>query len=179
MIAAASLSISVSTTSSPMIGSAGHAASEGISRGQSCGRSRRRNHRILLLRSRRSLREGCRDRAAPFHRISQPFGGARRLLGCPGCGRQCRILYFGTDRLRCRLCLGMRYRSQNMQRGDRALAQAAKIARRIDPKTLDIDEMPEKPPRMRWRTYHRLAERHADHMDRWAEGLMARLGIRL
>lgn len=104
---------------------------------------------------------------APFHHVSQPFGGSRRLLGCPGCGRQCRILYFGSDRLRCRLCLDLRYASQNMRRGERALAQAAKIVRRIDPQTTEIDELAPKPRRMRWVTYRRLGERHAEQIAKW------------
>jgi hypothetical protein len=116
---------------------------------------------------------------APFHDVPLHFGGARRFLGCPGCGRRCRILYFGADRLRCRLCLDLRYASQNMQRGDRALAQAAKIARRVDPQTADIDELADKPSRMRWKTYCYFEERHADQMDRWAAELMARLGFRI
>ena len=48
---------------------------------------------------------------APFHQLAARFGGTHRLIGCPGCRRRSRALYFGPDRLRCRLCLGLRYRS--------------------------------------------------------------------
>src|SRR5262245_41066250 len=34
-----------------------------------------------------------------------------------GCSRKCRVLYFGSDRLRCRRCLGLRYRCQLEQPG--------------------------------------------------------------
>jgi hypothetical protein len=112
---------------------------------------------------------------APFHAVPQRFGGVRRLLRCPGCHRRCRILYFGTDQLRCRKCLDLRYASQNMQPRQRALAQAAKLVRRIDPDAMAIDGLAPKPPRMRWRTYERLGERHARQMDRWAAELIAQL----
>ena len=66
-----------------------------------------------------------------------------------------------------------------MQPGDRALAQAAKIARRIDPKTADIDNLATKPSRMRWRTYKRLEERHGEQLDLWGAELAKRLGFRI
>jgi len=111
----------------------------------------------------------------PFHDFPLHLGGARRFLGCPGCQRRCRILYFGTDRLRCRLCLDLRYASQKMGRGDRALAQAAKIARRIEPGTAEIDDLAPKPRRMRWATYQQLEKRHSDQMNRWTAEFVGRL----
>jgi hypothetical protein len=118
---------------------------------------------------------------AQFHELPARFGGTRRLLGCPGCGRRCRALHFGPDRLRCRLCLGLRYRSQNSQPADRAMDQAAKIAKRLDPvegHLLAIEEFPLKPPRMRWSTYWRLEERHGKQRDRWTIEFMKALGLR-
>jgi hypothetical protein len=48
---------------------------------------------------------------APWHVMPLPFGGSRRWFGCPGCGRRCRALYCGEAVLRCRLCLGLKYRT--------------------------------------------------------------------
>jgi len=42
------------------------------------------------------------------------------------------------------------------------------VAQRIDPTAAAIDGLGPKPPRMRWRTYERLGERHARQMGRWA-----------
>jgi hypothetical protein len=56
---------------------------------------------------------------APWHVMPLHLGGVRRWLGCPGCGRRCRALYQGGAVLRCRLCLGLKYRTQNMQPAER------------------------------------------------------------
>jgi hypothetical protein len=109
-------------------------------------------------------RSSVADEQLTLHDVPQHFGGVRRLVGCPGCRRRCRILYFDVrylyPRLRCHICLGLRYHSQSLQRIDRAHARAAKICRRVDPKAklLSIDEFPPKPPRMRWATYERLED---------------------
>jgi hypothetical protein len=63
-----------------------------------------------------------------------------------------------------------------MQPKHRALAQAAKLARRIDPSAAAIEGLAPKPPRMRWRTYERLGERHARQLDRWAAVIAKRRG---
>lgn len=107
--------------------------------------------------------------SAPFHHQPARFGGTHRLIGCPGCRRRCRALYFGPDRLRCRLCLDLRYRSQNQQPPDRAMEQAEKLCQRLDPVAghlLPIDEFPLKPPRMRWNTYWRFEKRHGEQRQR-------------
>jgi hypothetical protein len=104
-------------------------------------------------------------------------GGTHRLIGCPGCSRRCRALCFGPDRLRCRLCLGLRYRSQNQQPADRATEQAEKLCQRLDPvkgHLLPIEEFPLKPLRMRWRTYYRLEKRHGRQHARWRMELLKR-----
>jgi hypothetical protein len=85
------------------------------------------------------------------------FGGVRRWICCPGCQRRCRILY-GGDRLRCRLCLGLRYRSQMMQVQDRADYRRHKLALKLNPKGKQDDSLPVKPKWMRWHTYERFGE---------------------
>ena len=118
---------------------------------------------------------------APFHELPARFGGTHRLIGCPGCRRRCRALFFGPDRLRCRLCLGLHYRSQNQQPPDRAMDQAGKLCQRLDPVAghlLPIEEFPLKPSRMRWKTYRRLEKRHGKQRQRWTMELMKR-GVRI
>jgi hypothetical protein len=93
--------------------------------------------------------------------VEQPvgFGGVRRWLCCPACGNRTRVFY-GGHRLRCRRCLGLRYRCQMLQGHDRAYRQAEKVARRCDPRAEWGDAFPDKPKWMRWRTYRQLAEQH-------------------
>jgi hypothetical protein len=103
---------------------------------------------------------------ADFVSVKLRFG-SRRFLLCPRCNRPCRILYSGRERLLCRLCFDLRYASQNMDQVDQIWKQVNKLNRRVDPAVglLDLDEFPEKPPRMRWTTYLWLRERRAAQVD--------------
>jgi hypothetical protein len=105
--------------------------------------------------------------------VEQPvgFGGVRRWLCCPGCGSRIRVLY-GGHRLRCRRCLGLRYRCQMLQRPDRAYRRATKIAQRCDPRATWGNGFPGKPKWMRWRTWERLAEHYE-----WQEALGLTSGV--
>lgn len=82
------------------------------------------------------------------------FGGERRWFLCPGCQRRCAILYIG---LRCRLCIGGRYRCELKAPVDRMIFRARKLRRQLgqgDPSA--SNPIPPKPHRMHWRTYHRI-----------------------
>ena len=83
------------------------------------------------------------------------FGGQRAWFKCPGCGQGCRILY-GVNSLRCRKCRQLKYQSQFQIPAFRLLDRAYKIRRRLGKPGASGDPLPPKPPRMRWRTYHRL-----------------------
>jgi hypothetical protein len=50
----------------------------------------------------------------PFVTTGLPSGGDRPWWSCPGCGRRCDDLFLvaGRDRLACRRCCGLVYRSQ-------------------------------------------------------------------
>ncbi|MFO0800571.1 MAG: hypothetical protein U0804_24140 [Gemmataceae bacterium] len=66
-------------------------------------------------------------------------GGERTWWSCPGCGRRCGLLYLvpGRDRLGCRVCCRLVYRSQYEQRA-RALrrrGRARGARRRTQPNT--------------------------------------------
>jgi hypothetical protein len=96
---------------------------------------------------------------APWHMMPLHLGGFRRWLGCPGCGRRCRSLYYGEAVLRCRRCLGLKYRSQDMQPAQRASYGMYRLRKyRLDDQSPDLlDGCPPKPRGMRWKTYERLA----------------------
>jgi hypothetical protein len=96
---------------------------------------------------------------APWHIMPLHLGGSRRWLGCPGCGRRCRALYYGDAVLRCRLCLGLLYRSQNMKPTDRLSYRMFRLRREHlgDDRPDLLENCPPKPRGMRWRTYKRLA----------------------
>ena len=86
------------------------------------------------------------------------FGGRRPWFGCPRCGRRVGLLYFAGGGFGCRKCLRLDYECQTEWGEWRGSARAEKILRQLgaDPAGARALEIPEKPPRMRWRTYERL-----------------------
>ena len=113
----------------------------------------------------------------PFTWTPMRLGGARRWFQCPSCGRRCRVLLAGW-RFRCRHCHLVRYSSQSETRADRAIRGMLKIVKRLDPKE-QRNDLPWKPKRMHWRTYIRLAERHAQYGSQWASEVVRRFGAKL
>jgi hypothetical protein len=104
------------------------------------------------------------------------FGGRRVWALCPRCSRRCRVLYIGLGKVACRRCFRLRYLSQSMDQTDRALHAMGKIARKIDPEAAETD-FPDKPPRMHWSRYNRLAEQFEHQSNVWTIATMRRLGM--
>ena len=48
--------------------------------------------------------------------------------------------------------------------------------RRLD-REQDINDLPPKPPRMHWRTYHRLVDRYEKYNQQWSLEAMRRSGM--
>ena len=107
------------------------------------------------------------------------FGGRRLWFRCPRCDRRCRVL-FGTWRIACRRCHGLRYCSQRETKEDRATRAMMKIVRRLDPDDPDpCNDLPEKPKGMHQRTYDRLVERYEAYNEKWGREIMRRFGRRI
>jgi hypothetical protein len=100
-----------------------------------------------------------------------PFGGVRWWFKCLRSGRRVRKLYLplGGRHFRSRLAYRLAYACQHEPADDRARRRARKLYRRLGA-DLDDDTYPDKPKRMRWKTYNRLmdkliaAERFADRV---------------
>ena len=108
------------------------------------------------------------------------LGGQRQWFRCPGCHRQCRILY-GGPRFRCRLCHGLQYESQFESRAQRANRRARKIRQRLGGSDGLMEEFPPRPRGMHWATYRRLEALEAAADEQWTVGVMdllARVGKR-
>ena len=103
------------------------------------------------------------------------LGGQRQWFRCPGCHRQCRILY-GGPRFRCRLCHGLSYESQFESRAQRANRRARKIRRRLGGSDCLMEEFPPRPRGMHWATYRRLEALEAAADDQWTAAVVARFG---
>jgi hypothetical protein len=111
-----------------------------------------------------------------FSYTGAEFGGRRQWLKCLSCGRRCRVIYGGRY-FRCHLCQGLRYQSQSEPDYDRALEQANRIRARLGDTTFsafEVDELPPKSPRMRWKTYRKLQVRYAALQRRWKAEAAAR-----
>ena len=122
------------------------------------------------------------NQLVPFVYTAAQFGGRRRWLSCPRCGRRCRVIYHHVRRYRCRKCFGLAYRSTQQSWHERVLDQADKLALRIagaNGALYDRDDFPDKPKRMRWTTYWRLEEKYYRYMEAWGTGFAKRFGIEL
>ena len=99
------------------------------------------------------------------------LGGRRVWFRCPtvGCQRRAAKLYLGSRYFACRRCYNLAYQSQSYSAYDRALTQAGKIRNRLGGPEGIAWAFPDKPKRMRWRTYERLKAR-CDKYEEIADG---------
>ena len=123
--------------------------------------------------------DGNVDELIPFTWTATRFGGRRQWFQCLNCLKPKRVLYGGA-RFRCRKCYGLHYASQYEAPGLGAVDQAEKIRKQLGDKhgpAFDLDEFPDKPKHMHWKTYISLQERYYELQNRWAVAAMAKFGI--
>ena len=106
----------------------------------------------------------------PFTKTRTSFGGSRRWLQCPSCGRACRILYGGTH-FRCRNCHGLRYGSQYEPVYANAATRAHRVRERLGHYGSLDEPFPPKPKGMHWTTYKRLEEQDRRCLESWTIGV--------
>ena len=115
------------------------------------------------------------------------FGGERPWFICSVyangtyCGRQVTKLYDAGRLFACRHCYRLAYASQQESAHQRGLWKAQKIRMRLGGSASILDDFPEKPKGMHWRTYERLCRVHGAAQARSMIGLMGfvkRLGTR-
>ncbi|HSF95090.1 MAG TPA: hypothetical protein VLA52_08680, partial [Thermohalobaculum sp.] len=98
--------------------------------------------------------EPIRDRI-PLYFTTPNYGGERPWFYCPSCRGRKRVLYGGRY-FRCRSCYGATYESQYEPDYMRHLYRAQHIREKLGGSMCTDDPFPEKPKRMRWKTYNRL-----------------------
>jgi hypothetical protein len=133
---------------------------------------------ILKYRS-RSHGEGWTDVEQRFPVVWTPcrFGGNRPWFVCSVyangtyCGRQIAKLYQAGRLFACRHCSRLGYASQQESAHERGLRKAQNIRMRLGGTTNMLDDFPEKPKGMHWRTYKRLCRVHDAAQARSIMGL--------
>jgi hypothetical protein len=106
------------------------------------------------------------------------FGGERPWFVCSVyasgtyCGRQVIKLYHAGRLFACRHCSRLAYDSQQESAHLRGLGKAQKIRMRLGGTANMLDDFPEKPKGMHWRTYERLCRVHDTAKARSFIGVM-------
>jgi hypothetical protein len=106
------------------------------------------------------------------------FGGQRPFFLCSfdakgaQCGRQVSKLYGGGRLFACRHCYRLAYASQRETVSQRGRRKAQKIRMRLGGSPSRLNEFPEKPRGMHWRTYHRWRRTHDAAEERSTTGLI-------
>ena len=136
-------------------------------------------HRVILKYRSRSYGEGWLDLEQRFPVVWKPcrFGGDRPWFICSVyangtyCGRQVTKLYHAGRLFACRHCSRLAYASQQESAHFRGLWKAQKIRMRLGGSANMLEDFPEKPKGMHWRTYERLRRVHDAAQGRSIIGL--------
>ena len=94
------------------------------------------------------------------------IGGHRAWFICSAysggryCGRRVALLYGAGELFACRCCYGLAYASQHEALHHRGLGKARKIRMQLGGSPNTLEEFPDKPKGMHWRTYDRLRRAH-------------------
>ena len=102
------------------------------------------------------------------------FGGERPWWRCPVCGRRVAVIYLRRQPA-CRICLGLRYRSQRLRETDRALQRARRLRRRLGGGTALFDPVTDRPKGMHAATYERLLTALRDAENLGLQGMRRRI----
>ena len=109
-----------------------------------------------------------------FDFTRQNFGGERRWIICPSCGRRCRVLYGGAY-FRCRRCYNATYESQYEFIRVPGLSSAERVRDKLGGEPGFVHLFPNKPKGMHWKTYRRLEAADYAAMRNMELALMGKL----
>jgi hypothetical protein len=135
--------------------------------------------RVILIYRHRSGDAEWKDEHYAVRIVRTPcnLGGSRAWFICPavGCGRRVAILY-GGSMFACRRCYRLAYPSAREDVCDRAARRADRLRARLGWEPGILNGGGEKPKRMRWRTFERLAAKHDQLVGRSKQAIMLKLG---
>ena len=102
------------------------------------------------------------------------LGGQRPFFVCPVCGRQSCLLYFNGSFM-CRICAGLRHRTQRLSPPDRVWSRLTKIRKRLRWPVAGDEGI--RPRGMRRQTFDRLLESYKNFDHKHLVAVCKRLGI--
>ncbi|HEY9661674.1 MAG TPA: hypothetical protein V6C65_24725 [Allocoleopsis sp.] len=137
-----------------------------------------RRHGIIAPNQQQIVLDGVKV-AIEWSQRSGVCGGLRAYFRCPQCVNRCEKLHhhYGCIDWKCRRCHRLMYRSslESRDRLSRSACRAYKIRVRLGaPTAFTLTAIPDKPKKMRWKTYDRLLERLFEEHRRSNLALMAR-----
>lgn len=103
--------------------------------------------------------------------VPLPFGGHRRFMLCPVCTSKRSALYVYGKVLACRVCLGLRFRSQHETKRDRMFSRLYAIREQLGWQGGLDQPNGKRPYRMHLATFKRLEAKH----DALADALLGNL----
>ncbi len=135
---------------------------------------------VLIFRSRSGQDSEWKsvEQRVPIIWTECHLGGRRAWFRCTVhcrgryCGRRVALLYGAGELFACRRCYGLAYASQQESTHHRGLGKAQKIRMQLGGSANMLDEFPDKPKGMHWRTYDRLHRAHDIAEERSTIGLM-------
>jgi len=113
------------------------------------------------------------------------IGGHRAWFICSAysggryCGRRVALLYGAGELFACRCCYGLAYASQHEALHHRGLGKARKIRMQLGGSPNTLEEFPDKPKGMHWRTYDRLRRARPHIVLRMERESKSQLSIRV
>ena len=137
-------------------------------------------HSVMLKYRSRGYGEDWRnvEQQVPIAWTSCRFGGERPWFLCSTqsngtyCGRRVTKLYGAGRLFACRHCYGLAYASQQESAHERGLLKSQNIRMRLGGSPNMLEEFPDKPKGMHWRTYDRIRRTHDRACQRSMVGLM-------
>ena len=137
-------------------------------------------HAVTLKYRIRSRGEGWNDveQRVAIEWTAGRFGGERPWFACSVaanreyCGRRVTKLYGAGRLFACRHCYRLVYASQQESSHQRGLGKSQKIRMRLGGSVSMLEEFPDKPKGMHWRTYERWRRVHDVAEERSNRGLM-------
>ena len=119
------------------------------------------------------------DQILSLDKIRCNYGGFRYWFKCPRCSKRSEVLYNKNSKFLCRQCHKLPYSSQRESDIDRLVRKMRKIRRQLGASSNISMPIPFKPKGMHWKTFEYLRMKEMVLSRKYAQAVIAYLGINL